>query len=103
MRLVTNYKGTWRDEDMNAAVFRKYCEHVGLACIGQELINWSGRFLIDAFSAFTPKDSIWTRPNRVLKNRSFWNEATIAQSISSLYGPPSNTLTHKGVPQHPKC
>jgi hypothetical protein len=41
----------------------------GLQCISQELVNWgTDELLIDCFSLFTPKNSIWARPNNVIEN-----------------------------------
>jgi ubiquinone/menaquinone biosynthesis C-methylase UbiE len=72
---------------MTAARFTQFCESAQLQCIGQELINWDGRLLIDCFSLFTPAGSCWARPNQVLKNHHFENEIHYAKKLTRLYGP----------------
>lgn len=66
----------WRAESVTAQSFARQCEHAGLACISQEKVNWEhGRYLIDAFSVFTPRGSRWQRPRSVVGNPLFTNEA----------------------------
>ena len=85
MRVVTNYDGHWRGPDVDATVVEACCRQVGLACISQELVNWAGRLLIDAFSTFTVAGSRWDRPNRILRNRKFLTEAAVVAKLSPLY------------------
>ena len=80
---VTNQH--WRSENMSARLFEEYCENAGLQCIGQEVINWGGEILNDCFSLFTPRDSPWKRPNRVVHNKRFMEEAARLRLISELY------------------
>lgn len=76
----------WRATSMTANLFHEYCDKAGLQCIGQELVNWgTGGLLNDCFSLFTPKGSIWSRPNRVIENSEFMNEANLVRKISHLY------------------
>ena len=66
----------WRAESMTAELFAEYCDRSGLHCVSQELVNWgTDELLIDCFSVFTPKNSIWARPNNVIENRDFMKEA----------------------------
>jgi ubiquinone/menaquinone biosynthesis C-methylase UbiE len=71
---------------VTAARFEELCNSAGLCCISQEMVNWRQRLLIDVFSVFTHKNSKWVRPNRVIKNYSFMEEAKRIQRLSSLYG-----------------
>ena len=75
----------WRAPSVTASLFESYCEKAGLRCFSQELINWRGQLLLDAFSLFTRKGSIWDRPNRVLRNRDFMREADYISKVSRLY------------------
>jgi SAM-dependent methyltransferase len=101
----------WRGESVTAILFEAYCEKVNLQCISQEIIvlypessiKWGrpggrlqgrisrrmidryGRVLNDCFSLFTQKNSVWVRPNRVLVNRKFWDEAKNLSRLSGLY------------------
>jgi hypothetical protein len=72
---------------MTAELFADYCDHADLQCISQELVNWgTDELLIDCFSMFTPKNSIWARPNNVIENKEFMREAIlIQQTLSQLY------------------
>lgn len=69
-------KSHWRSAGMTAARFAEYCERAGLACIGQELVNWGNdECLIDCFSQFTPRGSKWARQNVMRENAGFMREA----------------------------
>ena len=72
---------------MTAERFREACEAAGLRCIGQEIVNWTTRRLIDCLSTFTRPSSRWERPNRVLVNRHFVAEATAIKRRAPLYSP----------------
>ena len=66
----------WRAESMTADRFVEQCEAAGLACIGQEKINWEhGRYLIDSLSLFTRRGSSRDRPRAVINNPLFTDEA----------------------------
>ena len=75
----------WRAFSMTAPLFEKYCEQAGLQCISQELVNWGAKRLIDCFSVFTPKTSIWARSNEVIRNPNFMKEANLIRRLSHLY------------------
>ncbi|MFO1429308.1 MAG: class I SAM-dependent methyltransferase [Candidatus Competibacteraceae bacterium] len=76
----------WRAASMTAKLFEAYCDNAGLQCIGQELINWGTRgHLIDCFSIFTPKNSIWSRPNKIIKNPEFMKEVNLIKKLSQVY------------------
>lgn len=75
---------SWRAESMRAEIFVQQCQQSGLACIAQEKINWlHGRFLIDAFSVFTPQGSPRQQPLRVARNPGFRAEAKRAAKLSA--------------------
>lgn len=75
----------WRAFSMTAQRFERHCQHVGLQCIGQEIVNWRSRSLIDCLSLFTPAGSDWARENRVVRNSDFMMEARLAKRIAALY------------------
>lgn len=77
-----------RGADMSAELFEGYAREAGLQCIGQEVINWSSRRLIDSLSTFTPAGSARARPNVVLRNPDFMNEARRVRRLSRLYNLP---------------
>lgn len=82
----------WRAHTMTAQRFERLCVDAGLACIGQELVNWNGPILLDAFSMFTPGGSIWVRPNRVFRNSRFMEAAEYGRRIAEHYGRRSHPL-----------
>jgi hypothetical protein len=82
----------WRAHSMSAQLFERLCEGVGLTCIGQEVVNWNSRIAIDAFSLFTPKGSVWSRPNRVFRNMRFMQEAENVRRLAQHYSLPSSAL-----------
>jgi len=71
--------------NMSAALFEQYCVKAGVQCISQEIINWYDPALIDCISIFTGKDSEWARPNRIVENRSFVQEARNWARVTPLY------------------
>ena len=75
----------WRAYSMTAEVFEGACRKAGLLCIGQEIVNWQGMFLIDCFSMFTLPGSRWARENIVVRNHDLMKEARIAASLAPLY------------------
>lgn len=75
----------WRAFSMTARLFATFCEEAGLQCVSQELVNWGAKRLIDCFSVFTPKTSIWARPNVVIKNPDFMKEAELIRRLSHVY------------------
>ena len=76
----------WRAASMTTELFAEYCDRSGLQCISQELVNWgTDELLIDCFSLFTPKNSIWARPNNVIENKDFMREAVLIKQLSLLY------------------
>ncbi|MGI9065953.1 MAG: class I SAM-dependent methyltransferase, partial [Pyrinomonadaceae bacterium] len=75
----------WHAESMTARLFEEYCDRSGLQCVSQELINWFNKYLISCLSVFTPKDSVWARPNRVSENLNFMDEVKMIEVLSQLY------------------
>jgi 2-polyprenyl-3-methyl-5-hydroxy-6-metoxy-1,4-benzoquinol methylase len=83
----------WRAASMTAQLFADYCDRAGLQCIGQELVNWANEgLLIDSFSLFTPKNSIWSRENHLIENLAFMKEADSIERLSHLYTTKSNQV-----------
>ena len=81
--ILNNYH--LRSFSVTASKFEKLCDSAGLCCISQELVNWRQGLLTDAFSIFTRKDSKWVRPNKIIRNNSFMNEADKISKLSELY------------------
>lgn len=92
----------WRARSMTAARFEQSCASAGLRCIGQELVSWNGRLLIDAISLFTPAGSIWERPNRVFENREFMRAAEYGRQVALHYPRPSDGAGGSSSPSLPK-
>jgi len=78
----------WRAFTMTAEMFEKSCIKADLVCIAQELINWRTRRLIDCFSLFTKKTSVWANENKIIKNPDFMKEANRVKRLSMLYSNP---------------
>jgi hypothetical protein len=64
-----------RASTVTAAWFSRRCSEAGLRCIGQEVINWGTRRLIDCLSVLTRPDAPLARPNEVVRNPFFMAEA----------------------------
>ncbi|HEX8136036.1 MAG TPA: class I SAM-dependent methyltransferase [Pyrinomonadaceae bacterium] len=75
----------WRAKSMTAGRFKDFCSAVGLQCISQELICWGTTIHNDCFSLFTPRGSVWDRPNYVFVNHGFMNEASYLSRMMKLY------------------
>jgi ubiquinone/menaquinone biosynthesis C-methylase UbiE len=75
----------WRGKTMSARLFEEYSDKFNLQCISQELTNWNNDLLIDTMSVFTPKGSVWARPNRVVENGRFRHEISMIGALSHLY------------------
>jgi SAM-dependent methyltransferase len=74
-----------RGLSMTAARFADDCEAAGLRCIGQELVNWDTKRLLDCLSTFASASSPWARPNRVVRNPDFMAEAAAVKRWAQLY------------------
>lgn len=86
----------WRAETPSAQRFARACADAGLACVGQEKIAWEyGRFLTDVISVFTPQGSRWERPNVVVDNPDFMDEARLIARSSKVYG--SHPATSRSI------
>jgi SAM-dependent methyltransferase len=85
---------------MSASLFEEYCNRAGLRCIGQEIINWSGSAVIDCISTFTHQGSHWERPNQVIENRRFVQEARNIAHVSNLYS--RSSVPRKRNPASPQ-
>ncbi len=92
----------WRAHSMTAQRFEQLCAGAGLACIGQELVSWNGRLLIDAFSLFTSAGSVWSRPNRVFENRRFMQTADYGRQVAHHYARLSYQLKSSESPALPE-
>jgi ubiquinone/menaquinone biosynthesis C-methylase UbiE len=85
----------WRATSMTARCFKGICSAAGLQCISQEIVNWgTNAALIDCFSLITRRDSAWARPNRVLINKTFMDEAAYLSRVMMLYTESSYVKTN---------
>lgn len=77
----------WRGQSVSAALCATYAAHAGLACIGQEVINWGSALPVplDGFSLLTPQGSTWDRPPIVIRNDDFSAEAHHLAILARLY------------------
>jgi hypothetical protein len=77
----------WRAPSVTAQKFADVATSHGLACIGQEIINW-GRYnwrTIDCFSVLTRSGSRGERSNIAVRNPYFMKEAFSAHVVSDIY------------------
>jgi hypothetical protein len=66
--------------------FERSCRSAGLACVGQEQIAWEfGRYLTDVISVCAHGGSRWDRPNVVVANPRFIDEARLSAKPAQLY------------------
>ena len=78
--------GAGRARSMTAALFREHCQHAGLKCISQELINWtSGTGLIDALSVFAKPNSCWDTSSTCMNNSEFVESARHTSRLAGVY------------------
>jgi hypothetical protein len=75
---------------MSAERLEALAAEAGLACIGQEIVNWLGGRFLDCISLLTPPGSPWERPNVVVHNPYFMAEA--ASSALAALAQPDQTL-----------
>lgn len=76
-----------RATSMTAPRFSELCSLNGLACVGQELIDWGGSpGLIDCISIAAKPGSRWDRQPVVIENGQFSEEAHRVHRIAALYG-----------------
>jgi SAM-dependent methyltransferase len=76
----------WRAPSMSAGLLEQMCHDAGLRCIGQEIVNWGGRSLIDCLSLVARPGSRWDRPNVVVRNSRFMDEAQSAGAAQRVFG-----------------
>jgi SAM-dependent methyltransferase len=74
----------WRATTMSAQRFDELAADAGLACIGQEIVNWLGGRLLDCISLVTRAESKWERPNVVVQNPYFMAEAASSARVALL-------------------
>jgi hypothetical protein len=74
---------------MSAAAFVRLCDEAGVRCVGQELISWDklsrARRTIDCLSLVTRPGSRWDRPNVVVRNARFVDEAASAGALAQVF------------------
>jgi hypothetical protein len=75
----------WRGTTMSARRLDDLAAQAGLACIGQEVVNWLGARLIDCISLVTPRGSRWERPNLVVHNPYFGAEAASSARAAQIH------------------
>jgi hypothetical protein len=90
-----------RSFTVTARTFENSCVKAGLQCISQELVNWGSARLIDCFSTFTPKNSTLARPNQIVRNSAFMDEAELIRRLAHLYAARGNPSRHAGTVMTP--
>jgi len=83
---LIEYKEHLRAHSMSAKKFELLCHKNGLECIGQEVMNWDSKRLIDCISMFCRKESKWARVNRVIINNELMVDRKRLNKLSTLYG-----------------
>jgi len=78
-------RGHGRALSVTAKKFQEFADKAGMQCISQEIMSWWSRRMIDCFSVFTPKGSVWTRPNKIIRNNDFVKEANYALRLAEVY------------------
>ncbi|HEX6449003.1 MAG TPA: class I SAM-dependent methyltransferase [Trebonia sp.] len=74
-----------RGRSMTAERFVELSRDAGVACIGQEIINWSNPLLIDCISVVTQPGSKWERPNVRTTNRYFRTAARSSAAAARVF------------------
>lgn len=79
--------GHGRARSMTAERFRQSATDAGLACVGQELVNWNTKpsHLIDCFSIVTREGSKFHRPHALTINGDFMREARKVRALRGTY------------------
>jgi ubiquinone/menaquinone biosynthesis C-methylase UbiE len=75
----------WRAFSVTAKGVADICSSFQMQCRSQELVNWHGRLLIDAFSVIARPESTRTWDNVVYRNRNFMKEAQSIKRCARLY------------------
>ena len=89
-----------RAASMMSSLFEDYCHRSNLKCISQEQVNWGGGpHLIDCFSVFTPKYSVWSRDNVMIENIEFGKETDLIKRLSSIYSIQLKSCMNTSAPQ----
>jgi ubiquinone/menaquinone biosynthesis C-methylase UbiE len=86
-----------RAKSMSASRFVEGCQKAGLACVGQEIIDWGPR-TIDCLSLVARPGSRWDRPNVVVRNPDFMSEAASAGRMAGVYSSFDDAKGDDGVP-----
>ncbi len=76
-----------RATSMTAERMAEFAERHGLACVGQELLDWGGaEKLIDCISIVARLGSKWERERQVLENNQFTEETRRVRRLAAIYG-----------------
>lgn len=78
----------WRAPSMSAPIFRRLAREAGLAVVGQELVNWGARRLIDCFSIVRKGPQI-AEPV-IVRNPRFMHEVLRVGRLAEIYGDDSD-------------
>jgi len=73
-----------RERSMAADRFRMLCDQADLQCTSQEVLPWNSKKLIDCYSVFTRKGSVWACPYRSLRNSR--SEGPYLAHLANYYG-----------------
>ena len=76
----------WRARLVDAPLVEKLASDASLRCVGQEVINWTGRSLTDCISLICRPGSRWDRQNVVAINPDFGSEARSLNKAQQVFG-----------------
>jgi SAM-dependent methyltransferase len=76
-----------RATTVTADGFADACAAAGLRCVGQELVNWGGRRLIDCISIVTLPGAAFDSPRQVVRNPNFMAEAESVRLAATVHNP----------------
>jgi ubiquinone/menaquinone biosynthesis C-methylase UbiE len=88
----------WRGTTMSARRFEELAAQAGLACLGQEVVNWLGGRFLDCISVVVRRGSTRERPNVVVHNPHFMAEAASSARAAAVY--PSGRAGDRTPPAH---
>ncbi|MCA9404032.1 MAG: class I SAM-dependent methyltransferase [Candidatus Omnitrophica bacterium] len=82
---LTDHITNWRAPSMTADKLDGFAAETGLQVLTQEKINWGRSLLSDCISTFTPKNSRYARPRKVIANPHFRRESDYLRDLSGAY------------------
>lgn len=86
---LPKFARTWQEHgratSVTAEAFASWAAEAGLVCVAQETLNWGQELTIDCISVVVRPDSTWARPNVIVRNTSFMEEAASTNRVATAY------------------